>query len=224
MLSSPAMNLRIGRGLYGILDISAAAPLPGRTARQIYASLFAARAPVVQLRMKNASAAAMLALMTELRTHRPPETLLIVNDRLDVALATEADGVHLGQDDLPLLEAQRIVKNCGRKNFLLGISTHNAEQAAAALRGGADYIALGPIYATTSKANPDPVVGLEELAALCQIATCPVVAIGGITVERAAAVAAAGAQMAAIISAVNYAPDALAAATAVQACFCASRN
>jgi thiamine-phosphate pyrophosphorylase len=203
------------RGLYGMLDLPPA-PFPTPSPRSIYEPLFAAGVPVLQLRMKGATAAAMLEVLGELHAHRPAETLLIVNDRLDVALAGGADGVHLGQDDLPLEAARRVCAQCGRPDFLIGISTHNEAQAAAALEGGADYIALGPIYPTTSKANPDPVVGPERLAALCRTVTRPLVAIGGISLDRVGAIVAAGAHCAAIIGAVNHAADVGLAASKVQ--------
>jgi thiamine-phosphate pyrophosphorylase len=215
-----AFSSDLGRGLYGILDLP---PTPSSSAvapRRIYEALFAAGVSLLQLRMKDATAAAMLAMLEELKAARPRGVRLIVNDRLDVALAGGADGVHLGQDDLPLVSAQRIIKECGPSRFIIGISTHDEAQAQAALLGEPDYIALGPIYATSSKQNPDPVVGPERLAALCRSASRPVVAIGGITLERVPAVVAAGAQFAAIISAVNAAPDVFAAAALVQSHFC----
>jgi len=226
------MPKTLGRGLYGMVDLPAPPALSGaspsfeslkQAARRIYEPLFAAAIPVVQLRMKGAGAAAMLAVMDELCESRPPGTLLVVNDRLDVALAAGADGVHLGQDDLPLAAARRIAVGCGKPELLIGISTHDEAQAAAALRGGADYIAFGPVYTTSSKANPDLVVGLERLSALCRGSTRPVVAIGGITLDSAPAIAAAGAHCAAIISAVNSSSDIRAAAAQVQALFAGPR-
>lgn len=132
---------------------------------------------------------------------------LIVNDRLDVALACEADGCHLGQDDLPLADARAALAACGRRLWL-GISTHNLEQVRAAVAGGADYLGFGPVFATRTKANPDPVVGVAGLAEAVRAAgSVPVVAIGGIGLEDAAAVYAAGAAAICAISAVNGAPD-----------------
>jgi thiamine-phosphate pyrophosphorylase len=218
------MALVLPRGLYGMLDLpakglggaGASRPLPPRL---IYEPLFAAAVPILQLRYKGGSAAAMLEVLQELMRNRPAGTRLVVNDRIDVALAGGADGVHLGQDDLPLSAARRIAQSCGRPDFFIGISTHNEEQAAAALAGGADYIAFGPIFPTNSKENPDPTVGLARLAALCEKADRPVVAIGGISLERVPAIVAAGAHCAALISAVDAAPDVHAAALKVQACF-----
>lgn len=215
------------RGLYGMIDL----PLSALTAMDVAADralalaevLLSGGARVLQLRMKDAPARAQLAILQALHplvAAAVPGALLIMNDRLDVALAGGAHGVHLGQDDLPLHAARRLTQHL--QGFLIGISTHDEAQAAAALAGGADYIALGPIYPTTSKANPDPVVGVERLAALCKNTTTPVVAIGGITLERAPEIAAAGAHAAAIIAAVNQAGDVAAAAGQVTRAFAAA--
>lgn len=129
---------------------------------------------------------------------------LIVNDRIDVALAAGADGVHLGQTDLPLAEA-RVVAG-GR--LWIGISTHNPEQVRAALAGGADYLGYGPVFPTETKANPDPVQGVAALRAAVALAgRTPVVAIGGITPARVAEVYEAGAAAVCAIGAVNDSDD-----------------
>ncbi len=207
------------RGLYGMVDVGRGAPPAGRLAR----ALLDGGATVLQLRMKGASAADMLAVVDELRPlARARGAALIVNDRLDVALAGGADGVHLGQDDLPLAAARAVIAAAGRAGFLVGVSTHDEAQAAAAAAGGADYLGFGPVFATATKANPDPVVGVDRLAAVCRAVAVPVVAIGGITVERAAEVARAGAAAAALIAAVNRAPDPVAAARSVTKSFAAA--
>ncbi len=199
------------RGLYGMVDLSAKEAPAASPAGRLAAQLLDGGARVLQLRYKGASARAMLAIVDQLRPLcQQRAALLIVNDRLDVALAGGADGVHLGQDDLPLAAARRLAP----AGFLVGISTHNLEQAQAAVAGGADYLGFGPCFPTASKVNPDPVVGLERLAEVCRLGA-PVVAIGGITVERAADVARAGAAAAALIQAVNGAADVVAAARAV---------
>jgi thiamine-phosphate pyrophosphorylase len=201
------------RGLYGMIDLplSGGAPPAGRLARQ----LLDGGAQILQLRMKGATAAAMLAVVDELRPLcARREATLIINDRLDVALSGGAHGVHLGQDDIPLADARKLAP----APFLIGISTHNQEQAEAALAGGADYIGFGPCFATTTKENPDPVVGLDRLKRVCGL-SIPVVAIGGITLERVPDIVHAGAAAAAIIAAVNHAPDPTAAARAVTAAF-----
>jgi thiamine-phosphate pyrophosphorylase len=199
------------KGLYGMVD------LPGRgvPAGRLAGWLVDGGARILQLRMKGATAAAMLAVLDELRPLcKRREIQLIVNDRLDVALAGGADGVHLGQDDLPLAAARKIAPD----GFVIGVSTHTLAQAQAAIAGGASYLGFGPCFPTATKENPDPVVGLEQLAEVCRLAA-PVVAIGGITVERAREVARAGAAAAAIISGVNGAADVTAAARAVTEAF-----
>jgi thiamine-phosphate pyrophosphorylase len=128
---------------------------------------------------------------------------LIINDRVDVALAADADGVHLGQTDLPLAEARRIAPD-----LWIGVSTHNLAQVQAACEAGADYLGFGPVFTTTSKANPDPVAGLDGLrAAVAAAGGRPVVAIGGITAAAAGVVYRTGAHAICAISAVNAARD-----------------
>lgn len=140
---------------------------------------------------------------------------LCVNDRLDVALAVGADAVHLGQDDLPLAEARAIA--AGR--LAIGISTHSLAQALSADQGGADYLGFGPVFRTTSKPRPGPVVGVDELARACAAVAIPVVAIGGVGPGNVVEVAAAGAAAAAAIASVDEAPDPVAAARAIAAAF-----
>lgn len=131
--------------------------------------------------------------------------LLIIDDHIDVAMAVDADGVHLGQEDLPLAEARALVARWRpERTFLIGVSTHDRAQVEAAVRGGADYVGFGPVYETATKADPDAVQGIDGLAQAVLVAgDTPVVAIGGITPARAAQVAAAGAAAACCISAVN---------------------
>jgi thiamine-phosphate pyrophosphorylase len=128
---------------------------------------------------------------------------LIVNDRIDVALAAEADGVHLGQTDVPLAHARRI-----SGDLWIGISTHDLAQVRAACDAGADYVGFGPVFATTTKQNPDAVQGIAGLrAAVAEAAGRPVVAIGGIKAADAAEIYRAGAHAICAISAVNEARD-----------------
>jgi thiamine-phosphate pyrophosphorylase len=129
---------------------------------------------------------------------------LVVNDRVDVALAAGADGVHLGQTDLPLAEARALAG--GR--LWIGISTHDLEQVRAALAGGADYLGYGPVFPTATKSNPDPVQGIAKLRDAAALARgTPVVAIGGITPAHVDEVYSAGAAAVCAIGAVNDAPD-----------------
>src|SRR3989475_5317167 len=127
----------------------------------------------------------------------------IVNDRADVAKGVGADGVHLGQEDLPLADARKIMG----PDKLIGISTHNLRQAVEAEAGGADYIGFGPIFPTSTKGHPDPVVGLAGLREVRAKVRLPIVAIGGITTKNVREVVAAGADCVAVISAVLAAPD-----------------
>jgi thiamine-phosphate pyrophosphorylase len=208
------------RGYYAIVDVKPAELVELEALEARAAKLLAAQPCCLQLRAKGADAAAMYAAAVRLgalsRSARVP---FCVNDRLDVALAAGADVVHLGQDDLPLAEARRVRALAKAEGLVIGFSTHNRAQALAAAEGGADYIGFGPVFATASKANPDPVVGVEALAEVCRLVRVPVVAIGGIALDAVPAVARAGASAAAVIGAVNGAPDPEAAARSVQAAF-----
>ena len=211
-LSAKAKAARI-RGFYAILD---------RDDEQLAKLLVTpaadagAGARVLQVRLKPASTREILAAARMARrVTREAGALLVVNDRLDVALACDADGVHLGQDDLPLADASAAL-GARRATMMIGISTHDLAQVAAAVRGGADYLGFGPVFATSTKANPDPVVGLAGLSSAVQLAApIPVVAIGGIALEHAPSIAATGAAAACAISAINSAPDPAAAARAL---------
>jgi thiamine-phosphate pyrophosphorylase len=135
-------------------------------------------------------------------------TRILINDRLDVALATQAGGVHLGEQSLPPQEARRLANSLQReKDFLIGASCHSLEAAQAAERGGADYLFFGPVFATPSKAAYGAPQGLERLAEVCRAVRLPVLAIGGITLENAAACVSAGASGIAAIRLFQDAPD-----------------
>jgi thiamine-phosphate pyrophosphorylase len=133
----------------------------------------------------------------------PQGVTFVVNDRADVALAAEASGVHVGQEDLNV-EAARSVIAAGK---LLGVSTHNLQQFKDASAASADYVAVGPVFSTSTKANPDPVVGIELIRQVRVLTDKPIVAIGGITLERAGEVIRAGADSVAVISDILLAPD-----------------
>ena len=130
-----------------------------------------------------------------------------MNDRLDVALAVAADIIHLGQNDLPLVEALRVRTVARAERLVVGISTHDLDQARSAVAGGADYIGFGPVFPTQTKTDADPAVGLTALQEVAGAVAIPVVAIGGITLDSVAAVARAGASAAAVIAAVDGAAD-----------------
>jgi thiamine-phosphate pyrophosphorylase len=129
--------------------------------------------------------------------------LFIVNDRCDLALAVNADGVHLGQGDVPLNLARKVMG----PDKLIGISTHNREQVIAATAGQPDYLGFGPIFTPGSKLDHDPVVGLQGLRTIRPLTALPIFAIGGITADRTEDVIRAGADGVAVISAVLKAPD-----------------
>ncbi|HXU20435.1 MAG TPA: thiamine phosphate synthase [Verrucomicrobiae bacterium] len=179
--------------LYAILDPDfTTVPLS-----QLGASLATAGVQLMQLRCKHASAARMHALAAELATLlRPMGARLIVNDRADVAALSGASGVHVGQEDLPVEDARRFCAS----PLWVGVSTHNLEQLREADRTSADYIAVGPVFHTGTKANPDPVVGIDFIRKARQLTRKPLVAIGGITLESAAEVFRAGADSLAVIS------------------------
>ncbi len=134
---------------------------------------------------------------------RPRRIPLIINDRVDIVLACEADGVHLGQDDLPLTEARKILGD----RRMVGISINTAAEAVAAERGGADYIGVGPVFSTLSKRDLEPVLGFKGLRNLRTRVDLPILAIGGIEAENAADVIGAGADGIAVISAITSARD-----------------
>jgi thiamine-phosphate pyrophosphorylase len=159
---------------------------------------------LLQYRNKGASASELFERSKRLSALLVPAGVtFIVNDRADVASATEASGVHVGQEDLGA-EAARLVIGTGK---LLGVSTHTSEQFKQAIATSADYVAVGPVFSTSTKANPDPVVGIELIRRIRPLTDKPIVAIGGITLDRAAKVIQAGADSVAVISDVLLAPD-----------------
>jgi thiamine-phosphate pyrophosphorylase len=185
--------------LYVILDRAASG---GRDLEALARIVLAAGARWIQLRDKAAPTGQLTALARRLATRvRAAGGVFIVNDRLDVALAVEADGVHLGQEDLPPGEARRLAPG-----FVVGVSTHGLEQARRAQAEGADYVALGSIYPTGSKPRFE-LVGLETLRRVRPHVRVPLVAIGGVTPARVPELRAAGADGVAVISAIGMAPD-----------------
>jgi len=186
--------------LYAIVD-----PLDtGRDPAALAAALLRGGARLVQLRWPGASARELLGAALAIRPlARAAGALFLVNDRPDVARAAEAEGVHLGQNDLPVAAARRVLGD-GR---LIGVSTHDPGQARAAEAAGADYLGVGPVYATATKPDALAPRGLALVSAVRAAVRCPLVAIGGITPETAAAVRAAGADAVAMIGALVRAPD-----------------
>lgn len=156
-----------------------------------------------QYRGKGRAPGAVISQGRELRRVLGREATLIMNDRADLALACGADGAHVGQDDLSVEGARRVLG----ENAILGISTHNLEQVLVADQTTADYVAVGPVFATSSKSNPDPVVGLEFVEKARKATSKPLVAIGGISRSNCRSVLAAGAECVAVISNLQGSPQ-----------------
>jgi thiamine-phosphate pyrophosphorylase len=180
--------------LYAIVSV----PDPrGRPAGAVAKAMLDGGARLLQLRWKDAPAGELVAIARQLRElTREAGALFFVNDRADLAALALADGVHLGQDDLPLAEARRLLP----AGAWIGASTHDLSQAIAAERAGADYLGFGPLFATETKATGYSARGLERLAAVRAAVRLPIVAIGGIRQDSAASALAAGADAVAMIS------------------------
>ena len=181
-----------------------------RALSDVVREALAAGAPTVQLRLKSASARELLeAAQTLMPIVRSAGALFIVNDRLDVALAAGADGVHLGPDDPPVKDVRRVAdaRSGVADTFIVGYSTDTTDEAARAEAEGADYLGVGAVYETANKSDAGEVIGLEGLRRVVKAVSIPVVAIGSITPERARAVAETGACGSAIIGAVMGSPE-----------------
>lgn len=187
--------------LYAVVD-------PERFARDssvvlnLARELLEAGVTLLQLRDKESCSRETLALARELKRTNRDRAMLVMNDRADLCLAADFDGVHLGQDDLSPLAARTIL---GEKK-IIGRSTHNMTQVREADSGPADYIAFGPVFSTASKKKPDPIVGLDALREARRITSKPLVAIGGITPRNCREVIEAGADSVAVISALVDSP------------------
>ena len=177
--------------LYAILDTAQiCGPAPS-----VAKILIGAGVSLIQIRDKRASAKSLFEVSRELVALGCGGVRVIINDRPDIAAMSGASGVHVGQEDLPVEAARKI---CGPALWV-GISTHNLEQFEQAARTSADYIAVGPIFPTATKENPDPVVGIELLRKVRRLTQKPLVAIGGITLESAESVYRAGADSLAVV-------------------------
>lgn len=186
------MSLAIPR-LYAIID---PAQSRGRPAEDVCEELLGAGVRLIQYRDKSLSSRLIYETSLRLAARvREAGGIFIVNDRADVARAVEAQGVHVGRDDLPVELARRVM-GCER---WVGTSTHDLDQVKEADSSSADYVAFGPVFQTSSKLKPDPVVGLEGVRAARKATAKPLVAIGGITAENARAVVEAGADAVAVI-------------------------
>ena len=193
-----------------ITDAGAAAP---RAVDQVVAEALQAGAPAIQLRDKNATPAELYQEALELvDLTRTFGARLFINDRLDVALAAGADGVHLGPHDLPVAAARAAAAMAGRPDLLIGTSTDRPDAARALVAEGADYIGCGAVYGTPSKKGlEDERIGPEGLRAVVDAVDVPVVGIGGVDTDNVMEIAATGAAGAAVIRAVMGAEDVAAA-------------
>src|SRR5438445_7744462 len=180
--------------LYAIVD---AACFENKSTFLAYTEeLMAGGVTLLQYRNKSDNASAMLEQARELKRQAGPRVKLIMNDRADLCIAAEFDGVHLGQDDLSPEGARGVIGD----KLWLGVSTHNPEQVGQADTTSADYLAIGPVFSTTSKARPDPVIGLEGVRKARSLTRKALLAIGGITRSNCQSVIEAGADTVAVIS------------------------
>jgi thiamine-phosphate pyrophosphorylase len=187
--------------LYAIID---SAQVEQRSPLAVFEMLVSAGVELIQYRDKEGSPRQLFETSRQLaECARKCHATFIVNDRADVALLAGADGVHLGQNDLPVELARRLL----RPGTIVGSSTHSIPQVDEADRSSADYIAFGPVFPTQSKERPDPTVGLEGVRAARSATPKPLVGIGGITAENARAVIEAGADAVAVISDLLRHPD-----------------
>lgn len=185
----------------------------GRDHISMVRAALAGGADVIQLRDKALSGHDLYALAKDMGSLvRSSRAMFIVNDRLDIALAAGADGVHLGQDDLPVAAARSL----SPPSFIIGVSVGSVEEALAAERDGADYIALSPVFSTPTKDDAGPGHGLEVLSEIKAAVRLPVIAIGGVNEGNVMEVVAAGADGVAVISAVLGADDVEAAARSMR--------
>src|ERR1700732_3877150 len=197
------MNLVFPR-LYTIMD----SPLLAISELDLAEALAGSGVELIQYRNKTASSRHFFEISRQLSSVLGPRGVrLIVNDRADIALLAGAGGVHVGQEDLGVEDARAICGGFDGNDRWVGVSTHTLEQLAAADRTSADYIAFGPIFPTATKKNPDPIVGTALLHKARQMTKKPLVAIGGITLERAAEVYGAGADSLAVIRDLICAPN-----------------
>lgn len=201
------MNLALPK-IYPITDVS----LAGISHGEQVGRLIAGGATFIQLREKHASPRDFFeAAKPAIEIARKNNVMIIINDRVDIARALGADGVHLGQDDLPPNAAREVLG----PDAIIGFSTHSVEQAIDAAGLPIDYIAIGPIFETKTKENPDPIVGLDGLAEVKKnIGNIPLVAIGGIDLDNVLDVLAAGADSIALVSAIIGDPALISAKTA----------
>ncbi len=192
----------------------------GRSVLDVLDACLDAGVKLVQMREKEGSDIDRFTLGRAFREHtRAARALMIVDDRVDLALALDADGAHLGQSDLPIAEARRIAPE-----LVLGASSHNPEEAVLAQDTGASYVNIGPVYATQTKSVPTGVVGLDMVDAIRPLLRVPFTCMGGIKSDNIGPVLAHGARHCAVVTAVTAAADPHAAAAALRALIRAGRR
>jgi thiamine-phosphate pyrophosphorylase len=191
------MRERLEIGLYGILTD------PAVGYERLAAIMVEKGLRVIQLRIKDWPRAEIVAVARRVRAVVPAGVAFVVNDDPGIAMEVAADGVHLGQDDMPYPDARRLMGDAA----IIGLSTHDPAQTAAACAMGPDYIGVGPVFATPTKRIPDPVIGLAGMRRMLGIATVPAVAIGGIDHGNAAMVVAAGAENLCAVRCINGSAD-----------------
>jgi thiamine-phosphate pyrophosphorylase len=185
----------------------------GRSPLEIARAALEGGADAVQLRDKSSPAMNLCRLASEIQPMaRKFGSLFVVNDRVDVALVTGADGAHVGQDDLPAREARRLLP----RPVILGVSVGSPEEARRAERDGADYLGAGPLFPTATKPEAGEALGIEGFARIARSVSIPVVAVGGISIDTVAAAIGAGAAGVAVVSAVVSADDMAAAARSLK--------
>jgi thiamine-phosphate pyrophosphorylase len=189
---------------YTLCVVTRAVPRLGRGHVDVATAALVGGARFLQFRDKELSTRELLTIARELRRlTRAHQAILVINDRVDIALAAEADGVHLGQDDMPTAEARRLLG----PTAIIGVSAATVDTARAAEAAGADYLGAGPVYPTGSKADAGEAIGLTRIAELRAAVGIPILGIGGIVAANAAAVIEAGATGLAVISAVTDAAN-----------------
>jgi thiamine-phosphate pyrophosphorylase len=210
-----ALSERIN-GIYVITDGNAA-----HSHVEIAAAAIAGGASVIQLREKEIPDRKLLEIAKIIRKLTLDSgTLFVINNRVDIAIACGADGVHVGQDDMPASDIRKLIGS----EAILGVSTTNVDEAIKAEADGADYIGVGPIFPTMTKTDAGEALGLTTIPTSKQVIRIPLVAIGGISLENVASIASAGANSAAVISAVTGALDMTEAVKALAATFASARK
>jgi thiamine-phosphate pyrophosphorylase len=217
-VAAPETRRRLDLSVYLVTDTRLSGP---RGVVEVAAAAARGGVTIVQLRDPDATTRALIAAAEALQAVLAPHNVpLVINDRVDVALAVGADGVHLGDRDMPAATARRLLG----PGHIVGVTVHDAAEARAVDTAIADYAGIGPVFATTTKMGARPPIGVDGFAALRRLVPLPVVGIGGIDAGRTAGVIAAGADGVAVVSAICAAPDPEAAARAIAAAVAEGRG